>query len=407
MLNSRSSGFTKVIVFLVALTGLLAIFVHPTSTKSFLRETYDKAGSLVSNVDHHSSAPFHNTRYDGRGDLLNYPKPPIRVAAIILAGRKEYIEVLRCYLERNLVRNGGWLDEVLFIIRPIKDVDRVYLNDLIESVPEYIAYDPPNKKDLSYTKIYSQCRTDTIYVKIDDDVAFWEDHTIPAIVKRLWENPQYSVVSANMLNQPAFSWVHYHMDTALPFAPELQKPPTYKNLDEDSAGFNWRPSTLPAWTGPQDYNFSVPATFAAPFKHHRWLPLPGQIPLEKTAVGVLGQPRGAEYTSNNSAWLSWTISAQQHYSFLTHVENHELWKYKFDLWNYHYERISINFIAFWGKDIAENPVRGSDEAYITMEMPKHLGRPAVMDGSSMAVHFGFHRQVSLTLLMALSCTSSN
>jgi hypothetical protein len=38
---------------------------------------------------------------------------------------------------------------------------------------------------------------------------FIEDVTIPAIVSRMIENPEYFSVSANIVNNPALSWMHY------------------------------------------------------------------------------------------------------------------------------------------------------------------------------------------------------
>ncbi len=54
---------------------------------------------------------------------------------------------------------------------------------------------------------------------------FIEDSTIPAVVKRLQENPQYFAVSANVVNNPALSWVHYSMGVYKPFWPVSLLPP--------------------------------------------------------------------------------------------------------------------------------------------------------------------------------------
>jgi hypothetical protein len=40
---------------------------------------------------------------------------------------------------------------------------------------------------------------------------YFEDNAIPALVKRLLDNPQYFAVSANVVNNPALSWVHGKM----------------------------------------------------------------------------------------------------------------------------------------------------------------------------------------------------
>jgi hypothetical protein len=65
-----------------------------------------------------------------------------------------------------------------------------------------------------------------------------------------------------------------------------------------------------------------------------------------------------------------------HYSFLENLENDELWRYKFDLWDYHHDRISINFICIWGNDIVANrPFTGNDdEKFLTILLTKKLGR---------------------------------
>jgi hypothetical protein len=48
---------------------------------------------------------------------------------------------------------------------------------------------------------------------------YFEDNAIPAIVKRLLENPQYFTVSANVVNNPALSWVHRQMGVYEPYYP--------------------------------------------------------------------------------------------------------------------------------------------------------------------------------------------
>lgn len=60
---------------------------------------------------------------------------------------------------------------------------------------------------------------DTIYIKIDDDIVFIEDETIGNIVKRLVENPRYFAVSANVVNNPALSWVHRRLGVFEPYWP--------------------------------------------------------------------------------------------------------------------------------------------------------------------------------------------
>ena len=71
---------------------------------------------------------------------------------------------------------------------------------------------------------------------------------------------------------------------------------------------------------------------------------------------------------------NWSIAAQEHYSFLEHLENNDLEKYHYDIWDYHYGRLSINLICIWGDDIVDNIGFVDDEEFLTVELPKKLGR---------------------------------
>jgi hypothetical protein len=219
-----------------------------------------------------------------------------------------------------------------------------------------------------------------MYIKMDDDIVnsphssliptntlqvFMEDTAIPSIVKRRYEHPEYLVVSSNSLNQPAITWVHYHLNAMKPYLPETTPPPGFD--PEAPPAPAWRASELPIWTGPENYTISEDDV--APFKGHRWLPLPPGSDIDKTPAHVV------DYYAAGAGFHSWVVGAQTHYSFLENLEKEELWRYKFDLWDYHYDRLSINFIAFMGEDIQDNlPIAASDEWYLTKFLPEKLGR---------------------------------
>lgn len=357
-------------------------------------DSLDKDSATVAPADK-IAEPLAGTSISPPGTAIVLHKPPQRIVGLVFAGRQEYVSILDCYLRRNLVRNGGWLDEVLWLISTPSKWDEAYLMDLVAEVPEYTShhaseFEPEGKKD--YSARYQYCQRNTIYVKIDDDVVFFEDETIARVVQRLIESPQYLAVSANVMNQPAMSWTQFHLDVALPFLPELIEGPSNTDEAEDIlfSSLEWRPSKLPEWRGPAQFRFSEKDP--APFKNHRWL-LAKDFDLEFTPLGALGRNANHEYVANSTGWHSWAIAAQEHYSFLTHLENKELHRYKFDMWHMHYDRLSINFLAFRGDDIKAHPVSGSDEHYLTVTLPLRLRRPVVIEGQGLAVHFGFHRQV--------------
>ncbi|MCJ1256202.1 hypothetical protein MMC24_004022 [Lignoscripta atroalba] len=309
-------------------------------------------------------------------EIQEWQRPAnLKVVALVFFGRRRYVSVLNCYLQRNLVDNGGLLDEIIFVVKTGDEDDLQYLEELLQKNPKYSSYDA-NGGDL-YSGMWDVCEKGVMYVKIDDDVLFIEDSAIHSIVKRKFQEPDLLLVSGNIVVQPAFAWVHYHMGAIYPYLPEYQPATPEPGAPPFST---WRPSELPLWNGPDRINFTE---WEAP-PHHRWLPLPSGVDTDQTPI------TSVTYDPHGPGLLEWTIAAQQHYSFLENLEKEQLWKYKFESWDFKNERFSINFFAVMGDDIvAMKPLPPDDEAYLTIEYPKKTGRHAVMDGHGVAVHFSF------------------
>lgn len=157
---------------------------------------------------------------------------------------------------------------------------------------------------------------------------------------------------------------------------------------------SWRASELPTYDGPLwgpdnfDYNGSTPA----PYPRHRWLPV-RPVPGESYHIDLFPAQTLTYEAFGPSLW-NWAAGAQTHYSFLQHLEQGDTAKYKFDTWDYDYERLSINFFAIRGRDVLDafpwsNP---DDEDYLTVVRSKELGRHVVVDGTGIAAHFSFWPQ---------------
>lgn len=99
-----------------------------------------------------------------------WPKPKeFRVVGLVFFGRPVSVSILNCYLQRNLVRNGGFLDEVVFLARTQVEEDLVWLDKLVTEEPAY------TRKDLAfegidYATAYDVCENGTMYIKMDDDL---------------------------------------------------------------------------------------------------------------------------------------------------------------------------------------------------------------------------------------------
>lgn len=159
---------------------------------------------------------------------------------------------------------------------------------------------------------------------------------------------------------------------------------------------SWRPSQLPSYAGPLEGppNFNLDGSSPAPFKGHRWLPI-RHIPGQNSQQIVTQSPAS---TLTFDAWgqsvRNWATAAQAHYSFLDHLEQGDTWRYKFNIWNFNYERLAINCIAIRGRDVMSSfpfPIN-DDEEYLTRIRPQELGRPVVVEGTGLAAHFAFALQ---------------
>jgi hypothetical protein len=91
------------------------------------------------------------------------------VIGLIFYGRREFVEVLDCYLKRNLVENGGMLDEVIFAVHTDKTDDLEYLDQLVATSASYTKY--KTEKDYEWlVGSWEKVERGNLYIKIDDDV---------------------------------------------------------------------------------------------------------------------------------------------------------------------------------------------------------------------------------------------
>lgn len=124
-------------------------------------------------------------------------------------------------MQRNLKGNGGILDEVIFAVNTDDQDDLAYLETLLTRQPEYSKHLPVGDYDARFWlgNWEAVSDRDAVYVKIDDDVVFVEDGTIESVVTRLVDNPHLFAVSANVVNNPALSWVHSRLGVYEPYWP--------------------------------------------------------------------------------------------------------------------------------------------------------------------------------------------
>ena len=198
---------------------------------------------------------------------------------------------------------------------------------------------------------------------------------------------------ATLVNSPETGWLHYRLGAIHSYLPELHPP---KDPSPESLGPTaWRASKLPLrdevsfeWevtgvrNGKPDDGSTLPPENpgAPPFKGHRWLPLPeNERNLDRTPMVQ------SSYDPNGPDWGSWSLGAQAHYSFLENLEKDQLDLYHYGygidheregIWNMMYDRMNINFMAIWGKDVLDNlPFETpDDEAALSQQVTRKLRR---------------------------------
>ncbi|KAG5297520.1 hypothetical protein I7I48_06651 [Histoplasma ohiense] len=381
--ESIVSNFKKrsTLYALVALS-LLNVFLL-TNTLYRARSSGPKDSTRTAQIN-----PFHLPGNVNASETEFIKPENIIISGFVFYGRRDRVEAMRCYVERNLADNNGWLDEVLWVVNTENEDDLRYLDETLASSPRHRKLDLGRKvRGPEFRQIWKHLERGKIYVKIDDDVVWLADDTIPRIVDRKLKHPNDFAVSANIINNPPLSFIHYHVGALHPYFPELANGnPSTKVSDNKS----WKPSDHPHWDGPDKFEWALDA--APPAKGHRWLRVKDDKAIVRTPVTHL------KYEVWGDTYTSWAIAAQQHYSFLENLEKNQLDLYKFNLpWNMDNERIRINVLAIWADDILDSdidtwPKERSDEEMVVMELPKLYSRPVTIVGEALAVHFNFQHQ---------------
>jgi hypothetical protein len=332
--------------------------------------------------------------------------------------------------QRNLKDNGGLLDEVIFAVRTEIPEDLEYLDILLQSHPHYRKHVETQSYDWYIGSWEAVNEENSIYIKIDDDTVrsipsgfappsagsrvltsglgilrgpydpsggqtSAGEPTILCCICQCREQPSPLMGPCSLgrlrtllsRSSPPHSASFQSVLPADIFeemtAPEYPPPPS------------WRASELPTYTGPLEGpdNFTIDGASEPPYEGHRWLPV--RPPRGSNFDLGLTPASTITYDAFGPGSLrSWATAAQTHYSFLQHLEQGETGRYKFDTWDFQYQRLSINFLAVRGKDIMDAfPFpQPDDESYLTERRPRETNRRVVVDGTALAVHYAFNPQ---------------
>lgn len=89
-------------------------------------------------------------------------------------------------------------------------------------------------------------------------------------------------------------------------------------------------------------------------------------------------------------WKDPKFAEQLHAAF---VESPTDPKWQFGTWiASDYDRISINAISWFGRELAEAPVAEDEELWLSVLRPRELGRKNAINGDAVCAHFAYHTQ---------------
>lgn len=101
--------------------------------------------------------------------VARWSKPEgFKIIGLVFFGRRATVEILDCYLKKNLVSNGGYLDEVLFVALKSTEEDDAWLRNLLLTAEEYQMV---MMKGNTYEEVWNHTvERNHMYIKIDDDL---------------------------------------------------------------------------------------------------------------------------------------------------------------------------------------------------------------------------------------------
>jgi len=287
----------------------------------------------------------------------------VRVHAIVYYGRREYMEILNPYLERDLKRNGGVLDTVQFALVKYTHDDLRYLGPLVaRNRGSYIV---PMIDGGGWDVIWRLAsEPKAIYVKIDDDIVYIADGAIAELVREKLRG-RFLFVSANVVNHGILSAVHQELAQLR----WLAKPTA---ADSEKQGI-----PFPPW-------------------HFR-----GDVILD---------PRfRIEHTFySDCIWRRWDCAALAHEVLLHRLADGTSCAFDFGMYDLHahgYGTMSdglgrsidwnTNFFAFATEDFSDinwDGVSNDDEAEMSTKHPRRRNEHAAALGRALVSHFTFSSQ---------------
>eukprot|EP00928_Gymnodinium_smaydae_P079605 TRINITY_DN63499_c0_g1_i1.p1 TRINITY_DN63499_c0_g1~~TRINITY_DN63499_c0_g1_i1.p1 ORF type:complete len:453 (+),score=87.91 TRINITY_DN63499_c0_g1_i1:101-1459(+) len=297
-------------------------------------------------------------REDDYADLKD-----VRIHAIIYSGRREYLEILNPYLERDLKQNGGVLDSVHFALVKYTFEDLRYMIELKKRNPK--VYFIPQIDGGGWDVVWRLAsEKGAYYLKIDDDISYIAEGAIAELIREK-RRGRFLFVSANVVNHGIMSAVHQEL-AALRWMQPPQQLLTPGGAPTNEA-WSYRGDVV------LDPRFRVEHTFYS-----------------------------------DCIWRRWDCAALAHEALLHRLADGSACAFDFGVFDFHshgYGTMSDglgrsidwndNFFAFKHEDFSDIDwigVMTDDEAEMSTKHPRRRGEHAAALGRALVSHFAFSVQ---------------
>lgn len=159
-----------VIGLVVAVTlALLASVAWHNGPEALCNSGFSNDEDNLTAKHHHGGFNTSTAHITNLSSVSSYKKPEgFKIVGLVFFGRPATVEILDCYLKRNLVTNGGFLDEVLFAEHTQHVEDLAWLHELVDTEPLYRSLP---MDDGGYDTVWkNSVDNENMFIKIDDDI---------------------------------------------------------------------------------------------------------------------------------------------------------------------------------------------------------------------------------------------
>lgn len=272
--------------------------------------------------------------------MIRHNGQEYKVVVVTPAGRQKYLEIFKTYIYAEMARGlvDGWqlwqntvlqsdIDYLASMEAENPKVKRFYIDNIVPNAPEYSMADAGRSCEF-FVNTHDD---DTIYIRFDDDVVWYEPGTIEKIAIARIEHPDALVIYPNVINSTiCTSW---HQEKGV-----LGKQAGLVKQQKDGKGDPW-------YAYMDEFNFT-----------------------DGRLIDLI----------HNTFRLNFEARSLSEYYLPS--------RYLTD-----YQRFSICSVAWWGKDKLD-PTGYAEEPWISWEEPEKLGRPNYFLGDALVVHYSYHTQ---------------